>query len=189
MTGSLVRRGKKGKNRWALVLNIDTADGKRQQKWITFRGNKEEAAKELTAQVNAVNRQEFVEPRKLTVGEWLAEWLEKSVKPARRARTYRSYKSAIEAKGGLKEALGAIRLQALKPIDLQNYYATHASLAPSTIQLRHAVLSTALKSALKNGLITKNIAPLADGKPRVVRSADDIGANALGRRGPCCSAA
>src|SRR5438874_10397327 len=173
MKGGIISRGK---NSWALVLDLGYVaqpDGtrKRKQKWVTFKGTKEQAKTKRNELVHALNHGEFVEPTKLTLGEWLTEWLEKSVKPTKRIQTYGTYKSVVTA--NLTPALGHIRLQALKPVDVQQYYASHATLAPATVGLHHAVLSASLRSAVKNGLVTRNVASLADGKPRIEHAADD----------------
>jgi integrase len=180
MRGSLVNRGK---NRWALVLDLgyvaDPATGKRtrKQKWVSFVGTKKEAGDKLTEVVRAANRGEFVEPTKLTVGEWLAEWLTKIVKPARRVSTHRVYKYIVE--GSLAPALGMIPLQRLKPADLQQYSAERAHLSAATLRLHHVIVSGALKSAVKNGLVTRNVAQLVEGLPKIERTADDMAANVL----------
>ncbi len=93
---------------------------KRRQKWVTFRGKKKAAQAHLTELFRAANRGEFVERTKLTLGEWLTEWLEKAIKPpARRINTYRTYKRVIEDK--LIPAIGSIQLQELKAVDLKAY--------------------------------------------------------------------
>ena len=70
-------------------------------------------------------------------------------------------------------------LQKLKPLDIAVYYASHASLAPATVGLHSAVLSAALKSAVKNEILTRNVVSLAEGRPTIKRSADEIVANVL----------
>ena len=123
MRGSIVHRGK---NRWALVLDLGyvtdptTGTHKRKQKWIAFHGTRKEAGEKLTELVRDSNRGELVEPTKLTVQKWLEEWLEKAVRPTRRARTCTpTYKHVIGH--NLTPAFGHLKLQALKPLDIQAY--------------------------------------------------------------------
>ena len=111
----------------------------------------------------------------MTVGEWLDEWLTKIVKPAKRPSTHKAYKYIVD--GSLTPALGMIPLQRLKPADLQRYSAERAHLSAATLRLHHAIMCGALKSAVKNGLITRNVASLVDGLPKIERSADDMAAN------------
>src|SRR5215813_5018045 len=113
---------------WSLVLDlgyqVDSTTGKtkRKQKWITFRGTRKQAEAALTEHVRAANRGEFVEPSKTTVGAWLLEWLNKAIAPPLRSQgTFDSYERIISTR--ITPVLGGIRLQGLKPIDIDNYYA------------------------------------------------------------------
>lgn len=174
MRGSLVNRGK---NRWALVLDRYVTDpatkkSKRKQTWVTFHGSKKEAGDKLTELVRSVNRNEFVEPSKRTVGAWLDEWVEKTVKPNLRPRTYAIYKSVIDS--SLKPALGDLRLQQLRPTDIQEFHETHASLSSATRRLHHAVLSGALKAALKLDYVVRNVASVERGPKRAPQNPDDV---------------
>lgn len=179
MRGSRVHRGK---NRYALVLDrgyvVDPATGlrKRKQQWVTFHGTRKAAGEKLTELVRAMNRGEFVEPSKMTVGEWLPKWLTTVVEPTKRLLTAATYKHIIKA--NLVPALGSIRLQALTAQDLQAFYSDKRKLAPRTLRLYHAVMGAALKSALRQGLITRNVATLVEGLPRVEQpTGDSIEAN------------
>lgn len=156
---------------WSLILDLGyqvdptTGTTKRRQKWVTFRGTRKQAEAALTEHVRNANRGEFVEPSKSTLGEWLTEWLKKAITPPLKSpATFDSYKRIIETQIGPK--LGGIRLQALKPIDIEAYYGDLSNLSPSTIQIHHAVLHSALKSAVRNGLVTRNVASLVSNKPR-----------------------
>ena len=87
----------------------DSGTRKRKQKWITFRGTKRDAQKRLTELLHQTDTMSFVEPSKVTFGEWLHTWLEKAIKPPRRTlRAYETYKSAIVRH--LTPTLGSIRL-------------------------------------------------------------------------------
>jgi len=157
MTGSLVNRGK---NRWALVLDLGYATdaaGKRtrKQKWISFRGTRTQAGVKLTELVRAANRNEFVEPSKLTLVDWSRTWLEKSVKPLRRPETYRVYGSFIEQHVA-KAPVGLIPLQKLTGSDLERFYADLTTLSPASLQVLAAIVHTALKKAVRDKLITNN---------------------------------
>ena len=73
MRGHIRRRGK---NSWAIVIDQgrDT-DGKRRQKWHTVRGTKKHAQGELAAILYQMNTGSYVEPNKLTVCDYLDQWL------------------------------------------------------------------------------------------------------------------
>src|SRR5262249_2263100 len=166
MRGSIRTRYK---GSWNIILDMgyrpdpETGKPKRIQKWYTVRGTKRDAEKKLTELLHAVNRNELVEPTKLTVGAWLDEWLETAIKPPnKRLRSYETYKSVIERH--LKPALGGIRLQQLQPTDLKRYY-NASSLSPTTLEQHHTLLYSALKAAQTQGLVIRNVASLVIGKP------------------------
>ena len=148
---------------WSLILDLgrehDPATGKtkRRQKWITFRGTRKEAETELTARVRAADRHEFVEPTKVTLITWLRDWVEKAIKPpARRPTTYASYSSIIE-KHIAPSPLALIPLQHLRATDLERYYA-ELRLAPKTVAVHHAVLHSALRKAMRDQVVSRNVA-------------------------------
>jgi hypothetical protein len=155
MQGSIKRRG----SAWLLTFDLGyginaKGQNRRRQKRVTFRGTKRDAQARLTELLRAANRGELVERSKLTLGDWLTEWLEKAIKPpVCRPGTFRVYRNVIENR--LKPALGAIPLQALKAADLKRYYldppATAAEtrrgakrpLSPTTIAKHHEILFSA----------------------------------------------
>ena len=67
----------------------------------------------------------------------------------------------------LTPALGSIQLQALRPGHLAKYYGdkTTAGLSGATLQVHHAVVNNALRSAAKQGVVSRNVATLVDSKP------------------------
>jgi hypothetical protein len=83
MKGGLKQRYK---GSWSIVLDVGyrpdpiTGTLKRQQKWVTFRGTKKEALAKRTELLHTRNNGAFVEPSKLTLGAWVREWLDTSVK-------------------------------------------------------------------------------------------------------------
>ena len=141
-----------------------TGQLRRKQGYYTIRGTKRDAEKKLAELLHAANRNELVEPTKLTLGPWLETWLETAIKPPnKRLKTYETYKSVITRH--LTPALGSVRLQQLQPTDLQRYY-TASSLSSTTLEQHHAILHSALKAAQQQGLVTRNVATLVMGKPR-----------------------
>ncbi len=121
MRGSIKRRYE---GSWSLILDLgyqtdpQTGLRRRKQKWLTFRGTKKQAESKLNDVLAAHGRDEFVEPSKMTVAEWLTEWVEKAIKPPKkRASTYAAYRRVIRK--NLEPAIGSIRLQQLKALDLE----------------------------------------------------------------------
>lgn len=84
MRGSIRKRYK---DSWNIILDMgyqivpETGKKKRVQKWFTVQGTKRDAERKLTELLHHLHRGEYVEPSKLTFGEWLTEWLETAIKP------------------------------------------------------------------------------------------------------------
>ncbi len=180
MRGSLVKRGK---NSWSIVLDLgyvevtDPTTGekrrKRQQKWITVRGTKKEAERKLAELLNDQNKGQLVLPSRVTFGEWLDIWLKTAIKPPnRRASTYVSYEGIV--RNHLKPALGAIKLQDLRAFHLKEYYNNNSHLALRTLEKHHMVIHSALKAAVLEGLVPRNVADLVVGKPRGKEGHEDV---------------
>jgi len=114
----------------------------------------------------SIRRGEFVQPSKQTLAQSLNVWLDESVRSARRGNTVLSYQSLIA--NHIIPALGGVQLQALRSGHLSKYYAekARAGLSSGTLGVHHAVLSSALSSAVKQGLVTRNVAVLVDAKPK-----------------------
>lgn len=172
MRGSLIKRYK---NSWSIVLDLgyavnpETGKKKRQQKWITFHGTKKQAESKLHDVLSEYNKGEFIEPSKLSLADWLKDWLEKAIKPpARRLGTYRTYKQVIEGHI-LKAPIAGIRLQRLKSTDLKGYYSS-LKVSGATQAQHHAILHSALKAATLEGLVSRNVASLVVGKPKAERA-------------------
>jgi integrase len=163
---------------WSIIIeagravNPTTGRLKRVQKWLTIRGTKKEAEAKLAELLHRLNRGQVVEPSRMTLGEWLDEWLESAIRSSRRIRTYETYRSVISRH--LKPKLGQIRLCDLRASHLQQYY-NGASLSKATLQQHHAILHGALKTALRQDLVLRNVADLVEGKPR----AQDIHKDAI----------
>lgn len=152
MSGHIVKRGK----RYSIVLEVGTnpLTGKRKQKWISGYRTKKDAQTDLIKIQREIQTGEYVEPTKLTTGEWLDEWMEHySIHLARKTRA--NYQGVM---GVAKTRIGHIPLRSLRPDVFQELYAEwqKAGIAPSTIGTRHNALHAALDRAVKLGLIGRN---------------------------------
>ena len=140
-------------------MGFDPGTGKQIQRSISGK-SKKEVAQKLKETLYSLDRGDYVEPCKMTLGEWLDKWSENylgSVKPA----TVCAYKSTI--KTHLKPALGAVRLNALDTHIIQNFYNSLTSpqkqekvLSPKTVKNINGVLHRALQQAVSNGYIRIN---------------------------------
>jgi integrase len=163
----------RGDGRWTATLYLGRsepdANGKRRiiQKTISLgKCSRQEARAKREELLVAMRKDELVVPSRRTVGEWLKTWLDESIRPAKRTNTVIVYENVIT--NHLMPALGGIQLQTLRPGHLTKYYGEKrtAGLSGATLQVHHAVIGAALKSATRQGLITRNVAALVDAKPR-----------------------
>ena len=86
MRGHLRKRGKQS---WSAVVDIghDPNTGKRRQKWITVKGTKRDAERHLAEVIHDLNTGGYVEPSRLTLADYLEEWMADYVTGSVRART------------------------------------------------------------------------------------------------------
>lgn len=177
-----VTRGGKEYTYWEarFTTGYDPGTGKQVQRSVTGKTQKEVVQK-LRKANSEIDSQTYYEPCKMTLGEWLDIWQRDyliGVKPF----TATSY--ALQIKNHILPALGAIRLDALRPHMVQRFYRSlsengmmvprhdktgkairnngkivydHAApLSPKTIKNIHGVLHRALQQAVKNGYIRFN---------------------------------
>jgi integrase len=163
---------KKGEFTWQIILSLGRgAEGKYKQKWIRFHGTRQQAQAKLTELTTEVNRGEFIEPSRITLGEWLDEWLDKAIRPPRCTQsTHIIYKSIIRKH--IKPALGTHVLQRLTPLHIERYYAD-SKLSARTVAVHHAILTSALTAGVNAGLLRSNVAKRATNKPRI-RTSEDV---------------
>jgi len=137
----------------------DSGTGKQIQRSITGKTQKEVAQK-LKAATASIDEGTYIAPSKMTVGQWMDIWQEEylgGVKPA----TVSSYKATI--KNHIKPGLGAVRLDALIPHAVQEFYnkrfegeGTRSPLSAKTIKNIHGILHRALHQAVLNGYLRSN---------------------------------
>lgn len=99
---------------------------------------------------------------RMTVNQYLREWLEHTAKERVRPSTYESYRSHIGVH--IEPTLKGIRLRELSP-DQVNKMLTHivkSGASPATANRVRATLRTALSSATKSKYVTHNAAALSE---------------------------
>ncbi len=154
MAGQVIKRGDKT---W--VVRIFTGrDGKGKRRYLnkTVRGNKKEAETYLSTTLAQISTGTFVEPLKLTVGEYLDKWLATAAKARLRERTHDDYSAKLESY--VRPRIGTQRLSDVRPLDVQGIYSAMADrkLSPRTIRYTHAILSSALKQAVRWNMLARN---------------------------------
>lgn len=168
--GTIVRRTD---GRWMALMTTgrDPATGKLQRVAL-YGKTRQDVADKLTQVLSDRSRGTFVAPHKLTVGEWLDVWLHDYKKASLRPVSYDSYEMMV--RHHLKPALGHVALKDLRPDQVQRFYndKRDTGLSARTIRYLHTILHGALKQAMKNQLVVRNVSEattLPGGKTRTMR--------------------
>lgn len=160
MKGSIKQRSP-GSYSIILDLGKDPVTGKRRQKWHTFRGTKRGAETECARLITELEKNEYVEASKLTVGQWIDQWIEAGAPGRRRKkvsqRTLERYGQLLRTH--IKPVLGHRLLQKLRAPEIDKLYADMAEaklISARTQHHVHTVLGACLATAHRKGLISAN---------------------------------
>ncbi|MCL2357387.1 MAG: site-specific integrase [Defluviitaleaceae bacterium] len=141
------------------TIGRDPGTGKQVRKSVYGKTQKEVRQKLAVATV-AIDEGTYIEPSRLTVGAWIDIWLaeyNKSVK----ALTLKEYTGQCNFR--IKPSLGAVKLSALRPHDIQAFLnkqeqptANAKGLSPKSIKNLHGILHKSLQQAVMLGYIAVN---------------------------------
>ena len=160
--GSLFFNEKKGL--W--VSQITLPDGTRKFKYGKLQ--KEVREHHVTA-LNQLREGMLPKDDSITVSQYMAHYMEAVGKQTLRPRTQEMQEVYVRVH--INPALGRIKLKDLRPDHLQSFYSQKVSsgLSKRTVQLLHVTLRTALKQAVKWGLVARNVTDLVQA-PRPVKT-------------------
>ncbi len=129
-------------------------DGKRRYVSAKKKGDAERALRQA---MTDAERGLVFEAGTVTIEEYLNRWLKDSVKDTVRRSTFVQYESVVNCH--LIPALGRIKLKALIPTHVRGLYREklNSGLGPRTVQYIHVTLHKALKQAVMDGLIPRNV--------------------------------
>jgi integrase len=135
--------------------------GRRRQSKRAFR-TKKEAQTSLTELLASHQTGSFVAPNRVTLLDFTPPWLDGLANQGRKATTLRGYRSVLERY--VHPTLGAVALQDLRASDLDALYAAalRRPLSLTSVHHIHAVLNKLLGDAERKGLVTRNVARLAN---------------------------
>jgi integrase len=92
----------------------------------------------------------------LTLSDYLDRWLNDSVRDTVRDTTFERYEQIVRVH--IKPALGRVKLKDLTPTHVRAMYKEKLRLrSPRTVQYIHVALHKALKQAVDDGLIPRNV--------------------------------
>ena len=148
---------------WAASVTLEGG----QRKYL-YGKTRKEVQEKLAATVQQQKQGMLVATPQQTVGQFLTDWLENTFKQSVRPRTYERYEEVIRLH--LVPVLGKHQLQKLSAQHVQAFYARKLKegLSPSTVIYYHSVLHNALATAVKWGLVARNVCDLVT-PPRKAR--------------------
>ncbi len=156
------RRGKT----WGYVVDVgpDPATGRRRQRTRGGFRTRKDAEQALAEAVRQLGKGTYIDRDPQTVAQWIERWLP-SMAPKIRPSTLRDYEQGL---GRVVDRLGQVRLQALRPLDVEELYAAlltdghryGGGLAPKTVRNIHIALRRSLADAERFGLVQRNVAAL-----------------------------
>jgi integrase len=154
-------------NRWYVTVDVPAGpDGKRRRRGVGgFKTKREAKAAEAEA-LRRLRDHVFVEPSRLTLASYLTEMWLPSMASQVRPTTLSGYRHNVTAY--ILARLGDTPLQRLTTARVGAFYGELSAagvqgrpLAPKTVRYVHTTLRRALRDAMADGLVARNIAALA----------------------------
>jgi integrase len=161
MRGMIIKRG--DSYRIKVSLGKDSTTGKYLSHYETVKGNKKDAEKRLNELIHQRETDSFVKPSKMTLAEYLRNWLRDYAYSNLSPNTAEGYDIIINHH--LIPILGSIPITQLKPDAIQSYIGHKLSqvkasgkgqLSSRTVRHHIICLHTALQNAVKMGLLIRN---------------------------------
>lgn len=130
---------------------------KKKQRIVTSR-DRDECQRKLTEAMANRDQGLNFDAGTLTVGEYLPRWLEDSVKGTVRDNSYQRYEAMVRIH--LIPELGRVKLKDLSPSHVRGLYKEKldSGLSPRTVKYIHQTINKALKLAVMDGMIPRNVA-------------------------------
>ena len=151
---------KRSKNYIVYLEYKDAETGKKKQKNMGSFEKKRDANKRLVELKDELYNDEFINPQKMSLKNYLLDFLEK-YKENLSITTYNNY-IRISNKY-IIPTIGSINLENLKPIHIQNYIDDLIGiLSPQTIKIHINILNLALRRAYRLKLIRENVVEYAE---------------------------
>jgi integrase len=172
-----MNRGDKRKPNWCYLVDVAAPGEKRKQRRKGGFRTKEQAQRALNEVVAALQRDRYIEPSRVTVGEFLQEWLA-AIRSTIRPSTLSAYEMNVRIH--IAPEVGTVQLQRLTADRLNTAYASMLEsgrrdgrgLSPKSVRNAHVVMRKALSDAVRWGRLDRNPAEFAD--PPRLRQAGSV---------------
>lgn len=142
--------------RWEAQYSVKRPEDGKTVRRSLYANSRQEAQTKLHEVLLSIDRDEYIEPSQITVQEWLYTWLRIYCLNLKKNSTCTGYEDEIKLH--LTPYLGHLKLQELKPLDVQLAInkLIHQGKAPTTVRKAHAILRAALRQAEINQMIRHN---------------------------------
>lgn len=153
----IYKKKNKNGNVWVVRIFIGRDEnGKQKFHKKIIEGTKKKAIAYETKKLRERDLGISIESTNTNLNKYLDEWLDKAAKHRLRERTFEDYKEYL--KRYVRDVIGSKKLCDLKPLDIQKLYTDllECNLSARTVRYCHAVLSSALKQAVKWQILVVN---------------------------------
>src|SRR5215212_11570586 len=149
------RPRKRPDGRWEALYTIHTSQGPKRK--TLYGSTRQEVAEKLVRALSDRTQGLTFEADSLKLGGYLDRWLA-DIRETVRQRTWERYEQIVRVH--IQSALGRVKLKALSPTHVRGLYREKldAGLSRRTVQYIHTTLHKALKDAVWDGLIPRNLA-------------------------------
>lgn len=150
-----IRQRPDGRWEGRVTVGVNPATGKPVRRSI-YGTTQREVRQQITAILNDLDRGTYQAPNKMTVSEWMQEWLRTFCSSKVKPLTLATYEGMV--RNHITPRIGGIQLQALRGHHVQSIYNAmiDGGSSPKTVKNAAAVLHKALDVAVKQGLISIN---------------------------------
>src|ERR1039458_7964906 len=147
---------------WSGAMDLGWSSGKRARKVVNGR-TRAEVAKRMQEVQPTVAQGLRLAPDRLTVEVYLADWISNRIPGTVTTRTEALYFRAVEVY--INPSIGKVRLTKLTPSDVSQMLVDLEvkGYSPATRRMARATLRRALRFAEQDGLLSRNVAAIAEG--------------------------
>lgn len=163
-----IRHRSDGRWEGRVVVGTDPSTGKLIRRSV-YAATQRECRRQMTEMQQTIDTGTYQEPSRMTVSEWMAEWLETFARPKVKPLTLAAYDAAI--RNHIDPAVGTVKVQDLRGVHVQRLYngMLTAGKSPKTIKNIGAILHKAMGIAVKQGYLRSNPCDAAE-LPKVTRA-------------------
>ena len=147
---------KRSDGTWCGRVTVGKDENGKQKRKAFYGKTRKEVQEKLTATLNDLNNNTYIEPSSMTVAQWMDIWIEDYRKNKVRASSYRNIYYPV--KNHIKPQLGDYKLKDLRTDMAQKFVndLSNNKYSAGAVRRFHSILYSALKQAYENELIPKN---------------------------------